>query len=125
MYKEIEIKGLVTRRTFIKIDEQTINQIKSVHENKDAEWWEEVDLLTYLFWDAKDKNQFIHVTHKVLTSRQLSIPLKVLQQESLILKHQFSKLKQLLKHTKESMLQFKLRLDLIYCKVISSVMNLT
>jgi hypothetical protein len=28
-----------------------------------------------------------------LTSRQLSIPLKVLQQESLILKHQYSKLK--------------------------------
>ena len=64
MYKEIEIKGLVTRRTFIKIDQQTINQIKSVHENKDSEWWEEVDLLTYLFWDAKDKNQFIHVTHQ-------------------------------------------------------------
>lgn len=64
MYKEIEIKGLVTRRAFIKIDEQTINQIKRVHENKDAEWWEEVDLLTYLFWDAKDKNQFIHVTHQ-------------------------------------------------------------
>ena len=42
MYKEIEIKGLVTKRTFIEVDEQAINQIKSIHENKDVKWIEEV-----------------------------------------------------------------------------------
>ena len=44
MYKEIEIKGLVTKRTFIEVDEQAINQIKSIHENKDVKWIEEVEL---------------------------------------------------------------------------------
>lgn len=43
MYKEIEIKGLVTRRTFIEVDEQAINQIKSIHENKDEKWIEDVN----------------------------------------------------------------------------------
>lgn len=43
MYKEIEIKGLVTKRTFIEVDEQAINQIKSIHENKDVKWIEEVE----------------------------------------------------------------------------------
>ena len=65
MYKEIEIRGLVTKRTFIEVDEQTINQIKSVHENKDTKWYEEYGLFEDLFWDAEDKkNKFIHVTRQ-------------------------------------------------------------
>lgn len=64
MYKEIEIKGLVTKRIFIEVDEQTINQIKSVHENKDAKWYEDVVLLEDLFFDAMDKKEFIHVTQQ-------------------------------------------------------------
>jgi hypothetical protein len=71
MYKEIEIKGLVTKRTFIEVDEQAINQIKSIHENKDVKWIEEVELwieevefLGGLFFDAKDQNEFIHVTRQ-------------------------------------------------------------
>jgi hypothetical protein len=71
MYKEIEIKGLVTKRTFIEVDEQAINQIKSIHENKDVKWIEEVELWIEeveffggLFFDAKDQNEFIHVTRQ-------------------------------------------------------------
>jgi hypothetical protein len=71
MYKEIEIKGLVTKRTFIEVDEQAINQIKSIHENKDVKlieevelWIEEVEFLGGLFFDAKDQNEFIHVTRQ-------------------------------------------------------------
>ena len=71
MYKEIEIKGLVTKRTFIEVDEQAINQIKSIHENKDVKlieevelWIEEVEFFGGLFFDAKDQNEFIHVTRQ-------------------------------------------------------------
>lgn len=52
----------MTKRTFIEVDEQAINQIKSIHENKDVKWieevelWiEEVDFFRGLFFDAKVK----------------------------------------------------------------------
>lgn len=129
--KKIEIKGLVTKRTFIEVDEQAINQIKSIHENKDVKmieevelWIEEVEFLGGLFFDAKDQNEFIHVTRQGIDLLAAEYTIKGVATREFDSKTPVQKLKQSLMHTKESMLQWKFGLDLDYSMVISSVRNL-
>ena len=35
MFKEIEIKGLVTKMTLVEIDEETVNRVKNVFDSND------------------------------------------------------------------------------------------
>ena len=124
MYKEIEIKGLVTKRTFIEVDEQAINQIKSIHENKDVKLIEEVEFLGGLFFDAKDQNEFIHVTRQGIDLLAAEYTIKGVATREFDSKTPVQQVKTILMHTKESMLQWKFGLDLDYSMVISSVRNL-
>lgn len=61
MFKEIEIKGLVTRMTLVEIDEDIVNRLKSIYDNDD--WWE-----TYLALDelllSDDRAEFTHITRQ-------------------------------------------------------------
>lgn len=61
MFKEIEIKGLVTRMTLVEIDEDVVNRLKSIYDNND--WWE-----TYLALDelllSDDRAEFTHITRQ-------------------------------------------------------------
>ena len=63
MFKEIEIKGLATRRTLIEIDEETVNRLKGIF---DADNWEDTyDALNDLLL-SDDREEFTHVTRQDL-----------------------------------------------------------
>ena len=59
MFKEIEIKGLMTRRTFIEIDEQVFYKIKSAREKSEMD---ATLLLEDLYCGTYNKAKFYHVT---------------------------------------------------------------
>ena len=61
MFKEIEIKGLVTKMTLVEIDEETVNRVKSVFDNKG--WIETYEVLDELLL-SDDREEFIHVTRQ-------------------------------------------------------------
>ena len=56
MFKEIEIKGLVTKMTLVEIDEETVNRVKSVFDNKD--WIETYVVLDELLL-SDDREEFM------------------------------------------------------------------
>ena len=64
MFKEIEIKGLVTKRTFVEIDEETVNRVKSVFDNQE-DWYETYLALSDLLL-SDDREEFIHTTRQGL-----------------------------------------------------------
>lgn len=73
MFKEIEIKGLVTKRTFVEIDEETVNRVKSVFDNQD--WYKTYITLSDLLL-SDDREEFIHTTRQGLYVQSVEYKVK-------------------------------------------------
>lgn len=61
MFKEIEIKGLATRRTLVEIDEETFNRLKSIF---DADNWEDTYVALNELLSSDNREEFTHVTRQ-------------------------------------------------------------
>lgn len=73
MFKEIEIKGLATRRTLVEIDEETVNRLKGIF---DADNWEDTyDALNDLLL-SDDREEFTHVTRQDLEVKSAEYKVK-------------------------------------------------
>jgi hypothetical protein len=73
MFKEIEIRGLVARRTFIEIDEHFFYKIKSAYENSD---WDAASLIENMYWSTKNKTEFYHVTRQSIDFQTVEYTIK-------------------------------------------------
>lgn len=73
MFKEIEIKGLVTKRTFVEIDKETVNRVKSVFDNQD--WYKTYIALSDLLL-SDDREEFIHTTRQGLYVQSVEYKVK-------------------------------------------------
>ena len=73
MFKEIELKGLVTRRTLVEIDEETVNRLKGIF---DADKWEDTyDALNELLYND-NREEFTHVTRQCVDIQQAEYKVK-------------------------------------------------